>query len=444
MASARSKIIPELNNGLLILIGNSGGEKMATIGKKLMALAVAAALGGLASSAVAGGFAIGTQSGSGTGNAFAGGAAAADDASVAWYNPALMTLLPGKQAAAALHVLKTSFKFENTSSTATGNDGGDGGDWAFVPNAFFTMAINPKFSFGLAFNVPFGLKTEYDPNWLGRFLAIKSEIKTVNVNPSVAYKISDMVSIGGGLSYQRVDAKLTNQSGLGLSTLKAHDYSGYGFNLGIMIQASPDTRIGAQYRSAIKYELEGTATFSALAAANASIKADLKVPDSASLSLFQRLGPQWELLADVTWTGWSTIKALNVTCASVSAVVCPSVGAPLAGAVPTLSFNWEDTWRYGIGANYKVSPQTKLRFGLAFDETPTNDVDRTPRLPDEDRTWVALGVQYRPSKTSILEVGYAHEFIKDASINRPSAGGTVVGSFENKADILSVQYSLSF
>ena len=90
---------------------------MATIGRKLMTLAVAAALGGMASSAVAGGFAIGTQSGSGTGNAFAGGAAAADDASVAWFNPALMTLLPGKQVAGALHVLKPSFKFENQGSS---------------------------------------------------------------------------------------------------------------------------------------------------------------------------------------------------------------------------------------------------------------------------------------------------------------------------------------
>ena len=417
---------------------------MRVIGRRLATVAVAAALGGMASGAVAGGFAIGTQSGSGTGNAFAGGAAAADDASVAWYNPALMTLLPGKQAAAALHVLRPSFKFENTSSTAAGGDGGDGGGWAFVPNAFFTMAIDPKWSFGVAFNVPFGLTTEYDPNWRGRFLAIKSEVKTINVNPSIAYKMSDMVSVGAGLSYQRIDAKLTNQSGLGVSSLKAHDYSGYGFNLGIMIQASPDTRIGAHYRSAIDYELEGTATFSGLAAANASVKADLKVPDSASLSLFQRLGPQWELLADVTWTGWSSVKSLNVTCASVSAVVCPSVGAPLGGAVPTLAFNWENTWRFGIGANYKLSPQTKFRFGLAFDETPTNDVDRTPRLPDEDRTWVAFGVQYKPTKNDTLEVGYAHEFIKDASINRPSAAGTVVGTFKNHADILSLQYSRLF
>jgi len=413
---------------------------MRMVGKKLTSVAVAAALGGMASGAVAGGFAIGTQSGSGTGNAFAGGAAGADDASVAWFNPAAMTLLPGKQVAGALHVLKPSFKFENTASTspATG-EGGDGGDWAFVPNGFFTMAINPRLSFGFALNAPFGLKTEYDPGWRGRFTAIKSEIKAVNLNPSIAYKISDTVSIGGGVSWQTIEAELTKQHiALGLTTLSADDNQGFGYNLGVLIQASPDTRIGAHYRSAIKYELEGTATFG-VAAANAGVKADLKVPDSASFSLFHRLNPQWELMGDVTWTGWSSVKSLNVICTTTS-IACPSVGATLEST----PFNWKDTWRYGIGTNYKMSPQTKLRFGVAFDETPTNDTDRTPRLPDQDRTWVALGVQYKPSKTGILDVGYAHEFVKDASVNNSQPVGTLVGTFKVKADIFSLQYSQSF
>jgi long-chain fatty acid transport protein len=113
-------------------------------------------------------------------------------------------------------------------------------------------------------------------------------------------------------------------------------------------------------------------------------------------------------------------------------------------------FRWDDTMRYSVGANYRWSDQTKLRFGVAFDETPTNDVDRTARLPDQDRKWVAFGVQWKPSKTSILDVGYAHEFIKDASINNqlspPAAPvpSTLSGKFESKVDIISVQYSVSF
>lgn len=423
--------------------------------RKLIPYAVAVALAGFAAGAVAGGFAIGTQSGSGTGNAFAGGAAAADDASVAWFNPAAMTLLPGKQIAGALHVLKPSFKFSNSGSSGafaapgTG-EGGDGGDWAYVPNGFFTMAINPKLSFGVALNVPFGLKTEYENGWRGQIVALKSEIVTVNINPSVAFKLSDTVSIGAGLSIQQLEAELTSFTGsplLGNQNLSADDM-GYGFNLGILIQASPSTRIGAHYRSKIEYELEGTQNFSGPAAplANSSIKADLEVPDSFSLSVFHALNSKWELMGDITWTGWSSLQSLN----AVRTTAAPALGG-VGSTAAALQFQWDDTFRYSIGANYKLDNSMKLRFGVAFDETPTNDTHRNPRLPDQDRTWIALGVQYKPSRTTILDVGYAHEFIKDAKVNNggPSPAlacppHCLTGSFSNQADILSVQLSHSF
>lgn len=419
---------------------------MTTFMRKAAAVAVGAALGGLASGALAGGFAIGTQSGSGTGNAFAGGAAAAEDASVVWSNPAAMTLLPpGKQLTGALHILKPSFKFRNEGSTGafaapgTG-DGGNGGDWAFVPNAFFAMDVNPSLRFGVALNAPFGLKTEYDSGWRGQLTALTSEIKTVNVNPALSYKVSDAVSIGGGLNIQWIEAKLSSfVPGPGVLTLKADDI-GYGFNFGIMAAVAPSTRIGAHYRSRIKYEVEGDATFSAAPVSN-NIRADLKVPESFSISIFHVLNPKWEIMGDITRTGWDSLQQLTVMRTS----------GPGAGtAFPTLQFRWDDTMRYSIGANYKWSGQTKLRFGLAFDETPTNDVDRTPRLPDQDRRWVAFGVQHRVSKAGVLEVGYAHEFIKDARVrnNVPGftgcAAGCLNGSFENKADILSLQYSHTF
>jgi len=417
----------------------------------LIPLAVAAALTGLALNAGAGGFAIGTQSGSGTGNAFAGGAAAADDASVAWSNPAGMTLLPpGKQVSGALHILKPSFKFSNTGSTGlflapgTG-EGGDGGGWAFVPNGFFSMDINPRLRLGFALNVPFGLKTDYDAGWRGALTGLRSEIKTVNLNPSIAYRISDAFSIGAGVSVQKLDAQLTAFSGsaaLGNVRLDADDI-GYGFNVGLMFQPAAGTRIGASYRSSIKYDLEGTVGFSGPAGApgGSEIRADLRVPESVSLSIAHAMTPRWELMADVTWMRWSRLQQLVVT----------RTTGPLAGAnFTTLEFQWDDTWRFGVGANYQVNDQMKLRFGLAFDQTPTNDTFRTPRLPDQDRTWVALGMQHRMSKAGVIDWGYAHEFIRDASVNVPAVGtacvpaGCLTGKFKNKADIFSIQYSHTF
>lgn len=418
--------------------------------RKVMALAVGLALGGTASGLMAGGFAIGVQSGSGTGNAFAGGAAVADDASVAWSNPAAMTLIPGKQIAGALHIVNPSFKFTNQGSTGAfasppspAGDGGDGGDLTLIPAGFFTWAISPRMSFGVALNAPFGLKTEYDFPWRGQLTAIKSEVKTMNINPSMAFKVSDTVSIAGGVSWQKIDATLTsatNVAGTNIASVEADD-DGWGFNLGITIQATPSTRFGATYRSKIKYDLEGNVTNSTIVAGNSNVAADLEVPDSWSLSVFSTVGSNWELMGDVTWTGWSSVKQLAIVRTS---------GALSGQTLSTLTFNWDDTLRYSIGANYKLSPATKLRFGVAFDETPTNDVDRTPRLPDEDRKWIAFGVQWKPSKTSILDVAYAHEFIKDASINTPVPGqttcvaGCLTGKFESKVDIISLQYTMSF
>lgn len=223
----------------------------------------------------------------------------------------------------------------------------------------------------------------------------------------------------------------------------AADDVGYGYNFGVMVQATPATRIGAHYRSKIKFNLEGAATFSGAAALNGDVRANLQVPDSASLSIFHSLSPNWELMADLTWTGWSSLQQLSVVRTSASA------GGPAGSILSTLPFGWKDTWRAAVGANYKLDLKTKLRFGLAFDETPTNDVDRTPRLPDQDRTWIAFGVQHRVSRADTLEVGYAREFLRDAQVNTTAAPLTCAphclrGSFESKAHILSAQYSHAF
>jgi len=420
---------------------------MAKMKLRLSATAVAVALAGMAPAVMAGGFGIATQSGSGTGNAFAGGAAVADDASVAWSNPAGMTALPsGKQVTVSGHFVVPSFKFTNNGSTGTfanqgTGEGGDGGELAFIPNMFYTMDINPRLRFGFAVNVPFGLSTEWDAGWRGRLTGLESAIKTVNLNPSLGYKVNDTFSIGGGISLQKIDAKLTGFTGAattGNLTLDADDV-GFGFNVGLLAQLSPSTRLGFTYRSNIKYDLEGTATFTgtAAAAANGNVRADLKVPDSASWSILTNLTPKWDLMADITYTGWSSVKRLEVIRTS---------GASSGATLTTLQFNWKDTYRFGVGANYKLDDKTKLRFGLALDQSPTNNVDRTLRLPDQDRTWVAFGVQYKPSKQGAVEVGYAHEFVKDATVNTTPnpAAGRLIGTYKNKADILSVQYSHLF
>jgi long-chain fatty acid transport protein len=444
--------------------------------KRVTTWAVAAALAGGAGAAGASAFQLLEQSASGLGNAYAGQGASAQDASTVFFNPAGMTKLPGGNAVGALNAIKPSAKFTNTGSTlaplqpSLGGNGGDAGDWAFVPNAYLSWQLTPQLFVGVGINAPFGLKTEYDPSWVGRFHAIESSLKTINVNPSIAWKVNEAVSLGAGINYQRADATLSNAvnysgaaflaggAGLlaaiggpgteGIAKVEGDD-DAWGYNLGIMLDLSPNTRIGAAYRSSVKYTLEGTVTFSnrpallAAAIPDGPVRASIKLPAIASLNLFHKISPQWDLLADVSWTDWSTLKSLDVFRTS---------GALLS----TTPLNWKDTWRVGVGANYHHNDMWTLRFGTAYDQSPVPDADRTPRVPDQDRIWLAIGAQYRMSKQLAFDFGYAHLFVKDASMNLCNAAqaaanpaacsgkNNLVGSYSNKVDIISAQARYAF
>src|SRR5882672_9675607 len=260
------------------------------IRKTALSLAVAGAFAGGASQAHASAFALIEQNASGLGNSYAGAAAAAEDASTIYYNPAGMRLLPGgMQVSAGLALINLSAKFSDSGSVAAGGrtlggSGGDAGDLSAVPNAYFAMDVAPNWKVGVGVSVPFGLKTEYDPTWMGRFQAIKSDISTLNLNPSASYKLNETVSLGFGVNYQSIDAEFTNAVNLGAggettADIKAKDSGSLGYNLGAMFQLAPDTRLGVSYRSPIKYHLTGTANFASPLVRGGKEGVDIKMPD---------------------------------------------------------------------------------------------------------------------------------------------------------------------
>jgi len=417
------------------------------IRKTALSLAVAGVFAGGVSQAHASAFALIEQNASGLGNSYAGAAAAAEDASTIFYNPAGMSLLPaGMQVSAGLALINLSAKFSDSGSTPgagprpLGNNGGNAGDLSAVPNVYFAMGVAPDWKVGVGVSVPFGLKTEYDPAWMGRFQAIKSDIKTYNINPSVSYKLDDKMSFGFGLNYQSIDAEFTNAVNLGvaeeMADIKAKDNSGWGFNLGAMFQLAPDTRLGVSYRSSIKYHLTGTATFSLNnPVPSTNVSTDIKMPDSASIALQHRLNPSWTLLADVSRTGWAKIKELKIESD--------------IGTLSTTPENFRNTWRVGVGAIHRYNDAWSMKMGLAFDQSPVNDTDRTARLPDNNRLWLSFGGQYKLSKDGTLDFGYAHLFIKDAPINQlnptpPANNGQLVGTYKGSVDIFGAQFAYRF
>lgn len=407
--------------------------------------------------AAASGFAIQQQGGSGLGNAYAGATAGAEDASTIFFNPAGMSQLSGRQLVAAASLISGSSRFTDTGSQPAGGGRALGalpngsGRMALIPSFFYMAEINPQLRLGVGLNAPFGSKTEYPADWMGRYQAIKSSIETLNLNPSLSWQVNEVLSLGAGINYQHIKATLTNAAVIagavdGLTTMEGND-GGWGYNFGGLLKLQDGSRVGIAYRSPIRYKLSGTAyTASSLTVAGVTntliaVNADLTVPDSLSFGYFKPLTPEWDVMADMAYTGWSRFKELRV--------VNAATGATLA-LTPE---NWKNTWRIALGASRHIDEKWTARFGFAYDRDPVPEGLRTARIPDSDRTWLSVGGKYRSSKQDTLDFGYAHLFVKSEPVNRNVGGvneastakyGQLTGTFNSSADILSVQYTHGF
>lgn len=425
---------------------------------RLITALLAVAFAGTASAA---GFQLWEQNGSGLGNAYAGSAAVADNASTVYFNPAGMTQLRDREVSLGGALVKTNFEFTNNGSSTgvLAGDGGNGGSLGFIPNAYMSWAVAKDLYVGLGIGAPFGLMTEYDNPWTGAAQAIKFEIKTVNVNPSIAWRANDWVSLGFGVNWQKVDAEYTRAvatltPGLAGSTARLNlSDDAWGWNAGALFNLGPATKVGVSYRSAIKYETTGdvkvtsngsaaaNATTAALNAGGASsnTKASIKLPDTFILSATHKLNDRWEMLGDISWTGWSSLPKVDILRAS----------GQLAQRLDT---DFRDTWRVAVGANYALNDAWKLKMGIAYDQTPVKNAEhRLVSLPDNDRTWFTLGAQWKPSKATTVDVGGAYLYVKDADINNDQRSavatqnrGLVKGSYEDSAWILGAQFSMAF
>lgn len=446
--------------------------------------AIPALLACLASGyAAASGFQLIEQNAGGLGNAHAGSAAVAENASTIFFNPAGMTQLNGREVSVGLTAVQPSFKFNNGNSnvgTTLGAAGGDdGGTLGLIPNAYLSWAINKDLYLGVGVGAPFGLMTEYKNPWVGAAQSIKFDVKTLNLNPSIAYRVNDTVSLGFGVDYQKIKAEYQRAVGtlaaptgnsVGLTAVLKLDDTAWGWNAGVLFNVSPATKVGVSYRSAIKYGLTGTssidsngnpvanATMASLVSRGAAsdVKADLELPDTLIISATQKLNSQWEMLGDLSYTGWSSIPKLDIVRTS---------GLQSGATAQTLDTNFRDTWRVALGGTYAMRDDLKLKIGIAYDQTPTKNANyRLVSMPDNNRLWLSFGSQWKLSKGSSLDVGVSYLYLKDAAIHNDQSQvianptnnatlaaqnallqrGIVDGTYKDSAWILGVQYSTSF
>jgi long-chain fatty acid transport protein len=413
-------------------------------------LTLGLALAGFTGLVHAAGFALVEQNASGLGNAYAGSAAVAENASTVFYNPAGMTQLQAHEFSVGISLLKPSFRFQDQGSSVgalagTGNSG-DGGTLGVLPNAYLSYALNKDVYLGLGVGAPFGLMTEYDAPWLGAAQSVSFDVKTYNVNPSLAYRLNDKISLGVGLNWQRIEADYVRRVAVSTALAAATpltltlDDNSWGWNVGALFTLSPATKFGVSYRSAVKHDLTGKIDVAAPLEANGSnAKADLKLPDMLILSVTQQVSDRWQVLGDLSWTGWSTIPKIDVVRTS---------GAGTGTIAQTLDSDFRDTWRIALGGTYKYSDNTRVKLGVAYDQTPVKGATtRLVSLPDNNRLWLSLGAQWQESKSATLDIGGAYLYIKDAEIdnNQTLQGrGRVTGTFEDSAWLFGAQYSMAF
>ena len=433
---------------------------------KLIPALLLVAFSGAAS---ASGFQLLEQSASGIGNAFAGSAASAENASTIYFNPAGMTQLQAHEVSVGVSAVDPSFSFTNKGSSvgaaypnglAGTGDGGNAGGWSYLPNGYASWALNKDLYIGIGVGAPFGLKTEYDTPWVGAAQSTSFQIKTINVNPSIAYRVNDTVSLGAGVNWQRLEATYERQAAVlpvaATSPVKLTvDDDAWGWNAGALFTVSPSTKVGVSYRSAIQFHTEGKVVVSGANAglnnsSTSDVKADIKVPDTFSMAVTQQLSDKWQMLGDVTWTGWSSIPKVDIVRTANTLLYIPGVVGQAAGATAqTLNTDFRDTWRVGLGANYKFNDAWKLKYGVAYDQTPVKGADtRLTSLPDNNRVWFSFGTQWTPDKASRVDLGVSYIYVKDSKINndQTAAGrGDVVGEYNNSSIwVLGAQYSLSF
>ena len=462
--------------------------------KHPLALACGVLISGISGQINASGFAIIEQSASGMGNAFANTAEIADSSTV-FFNPAGMSRLKGTQITSALHAILPTADYTDQGSSVnpaltarlTGSattsvagslqgDGSiDGGLTAIVPNLYFVTDVSDSVKFGLGVNAPFGLATEYDDDWVGRYHALKSEVKTININPSLSFKFSDMISLGVGLNAQYEETTLTNAvdfgtvcvgsiepragagtcAAIGVNPLQSDGKAeievnswGFGYNLGVLINITESMRVGFAYRSKIEHGARGNVDFqlpanfaSFLAGAqiplfqDTGVRSTITMPETASINAYWGINSQLSVMGDFTWTAWSRFESLDI---KFDSPIQPTSIQPE---------NWNDTYRISAAVNYRPMRELVLRMGVAYDQSPVpNVLDRTPRVPDEDRRWLTFGVGYQLSKMMTFDVGYAHLFVNDVKIEATdiSTKHRLVGKYESDVNIFSGQVTLRF
>lgn len=406
------------------------------------------------STAYAAGFQLTEQSSLGLGRAYAGAGIVGDDLSAVHYNPAGMTLLEG-----------TRFQAGGTWIALNADYNGKDGDsengrlkGQMIPAGYVTHQVNDKIWLGFAMTVPFGMGTEYDRTWSQSQRGTNAKIYTFDMNPNIAWKVNDFLSVGAGISVQYAKAEL----GMGL---KAQELRGaylghgkveadswdWGFNLGVMISPTDKLRFGLAYRSAIEHDADGTTKLSgmntqippvggmlgALEGQTFGMSTTIKTPDTVMLTGTWEATDQLRLSGLIRWANWSNFKELNIENDVPNYILSTAKPIGFDKKLTNLDVvnDWQDTWLFSVGADYKINSAFTIRGGIAYETSPIDDQStRMAVIPDTDRVWLSLGASWHATKDLQFDVGATYLMgVGDTDLYSATKedGGTKVGKYDS-------------
>jgi long-chain fatty acid transport protein len=431
-----------------------------------LALGIAGALA--VGPASASGFQLRENSVKNLGLSSAGTAVAKDDASVVVNNPAAMVNLDKTTFQVDATDIDLTARFTGGGTTAlgtplSGGNGGDPGSPQVVPALAVVIPVGDSFRVGASISAPFGLKTEYDADWVGRYNAIKSDVKTVDFTVSAAWAVNERFSLGAGVILQRTDVTLSNavdfgtalcvgasptdpsltcanpafpfhpQSADGVVEVKGNDNS-YGWLLGAQWRPTDNFTIGYSHHSKIDHTLTGNADFTVPASVAAvlgpmdgAIYAPLTTPTIDTLSARWDINQQFRLMSDIQRTGWNSLENVTIYRADGS----------LLG--PPEAFDWKNTTFFSVGGEWDMSDAFTFRAGIGHDESPTNDRTRTPRLPDNTRNLYSIGMTWRATDAFSIDAAFQRISIDSPSVNVVSSSGSrLVGEFDGHANLFGL------
>ncbi|MGI3449177.1 long-chain fatty acid transporter FadL [Citrobacter freundii] len=416
------------------------------------ALAVAVAI--ISTQAWSAGFQLNEFSSSGLGRAYSGEGAIADDAGNASRNPALIMMFDRPTFSAGAVYIDPDVNISGKSPfTGRSTNADNIAPTAWVPNAHFVMPINEQFGWGASVTSNYGLATEFNDSYIVGEYGGKTDLKTVNLNLSGAYRLNDSWSFGLGFNAVYADAKIERYSGEmtaalpkvspKIASMKGDEW-GYGWNAGILYELDKNNRWGLTYRSEVKIDFDGDYKSGLSNLVNGAPGAGvafpwgtnnttvpgsltLNLPEMWELSGYNRVAPQWAIHYSIAYTSWSQFQELKATGTSGQTLFYKEEG-------------FRDSYRLALGTTYYMDKNWTFRTGIAYDDSPVPADKRSISIPDQDRLWLSAGTTYAFNEDASIDVGVSYMHGQNVTVKE----GPYTFDSEGKAWLFGTNFNYAF